>query len=308
MSFLTVAPQQVEAAARDLADIRSLVEEASSSAAGPTTAVLPAAADEISAAMSAMFDKFGQDFQWLGARAQALHAEFVKVVNAAAGAYAVTEAASAERTAATAINGSAAAAQSVSAAGLLGGLLGGGTSGGSLLGGLGSLGSLGNLGTLGSNLGSLLAGVLPGLPTTLGGLTNSLTGVGNSMLPGLLNAQAVSGPYFTGIAGPYEALVYNTSINLQSLVGGWLADPVPFLRQVVANQMSYGQTIATALQTGDFQPVAAIPGRIAQNIANLVATLMDTDVTSSMVVQSLTVPTDVTLDNVVGCRWCSALP
>lgn len=309
MSFLTVAPQQVEAAARDLADIRSLVEEASSSAAGPTTAVLPAAADEISAAMSAMFDKFGQDFQWLSARAQAFHAEFVEAVNAAAGAYAVTEAANAERTAATAINGTAAAAQSVSAAGLLGGLLGGGTSGGSLLGGLGSLGSLGNLSTLGSNLGSLVAGALPGLPTTLGGLTNSLTGVGNSILPGLLNVQTASGPYFTGIAGPYEALVYNTSVNLQSLVGGWLADPFPFLRQVVANQMSYGQTIATALQTGDFQPVAAIPGHIAQNISNLVATLTDTGVRSSLVVQSLTVPTDVTLDNVVGLPmvFCAAL-
>jgi hypothetical protein len=145
-----------------------------------------------------------------------------------------------------------------------------------------------------------MAGVLPGLPTTLGELTNSLTGVGNSILPGLLNAQAVSGPYFTGIAGPYEALVYNTSVNLQSLVGGWLADPFPFLRQVVANQMSYGQTIATALQTGDFQPVAAIPGRISQNIANVVATLTNNGVTSSLVVQSLTVPTDVTLDNVVG--------
>jgi hypothetical protein len=74
MSFLTVAPQQVEAAARDLADIRSLVEEAASSAARPTTGVLPAAADEISAAMSATFDKFGQDFQWLSAHAQTFHA------------------------------------------------------------------------------------------------------------------------------------------------------------------------------------------------------------------------------------------
>lgn len=243
--------------------------------------------------MSAMFDKFGQDFQWLSAQAQAFHAEFVKAVNAAAGAYAGTEAASAERTAATAISGTAASAQSVSVAGLLGG----GTSGGSPLGGLGSLG---DLGTLGSNLGSLVAGALPGLPTTLGGLTNSLTGVGNSILPGLLNAQAVSGPYFTGIAGPYEALVYNTSVNLQSLMGGWLADPFPFLRQVVANQMSYAQAIATAFQTGDFQPVAAIPGRIAQNIANVVATLTNNGVTSSLVVQSLTVPTDVTVDNAVG--------
>jgi hypothetical protein len=122
----------------------------------------------------------------------------------------------------------------------------------------------------------------------------------NSLLPGLLNIQAGAGPYFTGIAGPYEALVYNTWNNLQSLGGGWLADPFPFLRQVVANQMVYGQTIATALQTGNFQPVSAIPGHIAQNFANVVGTLTNTGVTSSLVVQSLTVPTDVTLDNAVG--------
>jgi hypothetical protein len=88
--------------------------------------------------------------------------------------------------------------------------------------------------------------------------------------------------------------------NLQSLAGGWLADPFPFLRQVVANQVAYGQMIATAFQTGDFMPVTAIPGHIAQNLANVVGTLTNTNVTSSLVVQSLTVPTDVTLDNAVG--------
>jgi hypothetical protein len=297
MSSVTVAPPQVAAAAQDLAGIRSLIEEAAANAAGATTGVLPAAADEISAALSAMFAKFGHEFQWRSVQAQAFHAEFVKVLNAGAGAYASTEIANAEQTMANAIGGSATAAQSVSAAGLLGGILGGGTPGGSLLGGLGSLG---NLGSLGSNLGTLLTSALPGLPTTLTDLANPLTGIVNSLVPGLLNVQASSGPFFTGIAGPYQGLVYNTLTNLQSLGGGWLADPFPFLRQVVANQMAYGQIITTAFQTGDFQPITAIPGRIAQNLANIVATLTNTNVTSSLVVQSLTVPTDVTLDNAVG--------
>jgi len=316
MSFVIAAPEAVQAAAEDLAEIRASLADAAASVAGPTTGLVPAAADEISAAMSAMFGDFGQKFQWLSAEAQAFHAEFISLMNAGAGAYVSTEIANAEQAVANVVDApaGAAAAQSVSAAGLLDGILGGGTSGGSLLGGLtgtggllgglgslgGVLGSLGNLGSLGSNLGTLLTSALPGLPTTLTGLTNPLTGVVNSLLPGLVNIQANSGPYFTGIAGPYEALVYNTATNLQSLFGGWLADPFPFLRQVVANQMTYGQTIVTAFQTGDFQPVTAIPGHIAQSVANVVGTLTNTGVTSSLVVQSLTVPPDVTLDNAVG--------
>lgn len=186
--------------------------------------------------------------------------------------------------------------------GLLSGLTGGTSPLSGLLGGLGSLGgvlgSLGNLGSLGTNLGSLVAGALPGLPTTLAGLENSLAPIVNSLLPGLVNIQAESGPFFTGIAGPYQALVYNTWNNLQSLVGGWLADPFPFLRQFVANQMVYGQTIATALQTGDFQPVSAIPGHIAQNFFNVVHTLTDTSITPTVDLSLL--PTTVTLDNAVG--------
>ncbi len=343
MSFLIAVPDQVQAAAQDLAGIRSSLLDAATSAAAPTTAVAPAAADEVSAAISALFGNFGQEFQSVSTQAQAFHTEFVRLINAGAAAYVSTELANAEQAVANAVNApaeailgspllpgglGAGAAQGVSASGLLGGLLGGGTSGSSLLGGLtggtsglggllggltggtgllgglgsggGVLGSLGNLGSLGSNLGSLLTGALPGLPTTLGGLTNTLTGVVNSLLPGILNVQAGAGPFFTGIAGPYEALVYNTWTNLNSLAGGWLADPFPFLRQFVANQMVYGQTIATALQTGNYAPVAAIPGHIAQNFANVIGTLTNTRITSSLVVQQVLPTLILALDNVVG--------
>jgi hypothetical protein len=150
-----------------------------------------------------------------------------------------------------------------------------------------------------------LTGALPGLPTTTYPPYESLDRRCEFAPPGLLNAQASSGPFFTGIAGPYTPLVYTTANNLQSLVGGWLADPFPFVRQVVANQMTYGQTIATALQTGVFQPVTAIPGHITQNLANVVGTLTNTGV-ASLVVQSLTVPTDATLDKAAGLS--SVLP
>lgn len=261
-TLVTVAPEQVQAAAQDLAGIRAQLAESAAGAAGATTAIVPAAADQVSAAISAIFGDVGQEFQSLNAQAQAFHAEFVSLLNAGAGSYASAEIANAEP-----LLGSAAMP---AAAGL----------------------------PIGLN--PVLPGAIPGLPGVLTGLQTSWTGVVNSLLPGLVNVQSGAGPFFTGIAGPYQALVYNTWNNLNSLTGGWLADPFPFLRQVVANQMGYGQIIATALQTGNFQPISAIPGAISHNLANLIGTLSNTNVTSSLVVQELLPTPSLTLDNAVG--------
>jgi hypothetical protein len=93
MSFVTAAPDLVEAAAQDLAGIRSSLMEASASVAVPTTGVVPAAADEVSAGVAALFGNFGKEFQAVSAQAQAFHAEFVNAMNAGAAAYASAEAA-----------------------------------------------------------------------------------------------------------------------------------------------------------------------------------------------------------------------
>ncbi len=401
MSFVVAAPEMVQTAAQDLAGIRSALVEALSTVATPTTGVMPAAADGVSAAIAATFGDFGQEFQALSAQAQAFHAEFVGLMNAGAGAYAGTEIANAEQVLAgmisapaqavlgnpliggiSSVAGSAAAAGATPAAsGLLGGLLGG-TGTGGLLGGVGGLtgtggllggllggltgtggvlggilggltggtgglgGIVGGLGSLGTDLNSLVSGALPGVPGLLTGVEKTLTGLTNSLLPGLLHINiGDTGPYFTGIAGPYEELVYNTWHNLQSLGATWLADPFPFLRQFIANQISYGHTIATAfgnaaqsiatqaaglptafqaasqafaagnyagglgdLETaaqnvfsgvpGSLSPIAAIPGHIAQNAANVVQTLTNTSITPTLDLSLL--PASLTLDNAVG--------
>ncbi|WP_016719227.1 PE domain-containing protein, partial [Mycobacterium tuberculosis] len=49
MSFVSVAPEIVVAAATDLAGIGSAISAANAAAAAPTTAVLAAGADEVSA-------------------------------------------------------------------------------------------------------------------------------------------------------------------------------------------------------------------------------------------------------------------
>lgn len=55
MSFLIAAPEAVASAASDLAGIGSVIGEANAAAVVPTTGVIPAAADEVSAAIAALF-------------------------------------------------------------------------------------------------------------------------------------------------------------------------------------------------------------------------------------------------------------
>jgi len=109
MSFVIAAADLVQGAAQDLAGIHASLAEAASVVAGPTTGVVPAAADEVSAAISAMFGNFGQEFQLLSAQAQAFHAQFVSLMNAGVGAYVSTEVANAQQAVANAIGGGGAA-------------------------------------------------------------------------------------------------------------------------------------------------------------------------------------------------------
>lgn len=55
MSFVVTIPEALAAVATDLAGIGSTIGTANAAAAVPTTTVLAAAADEVSAAMAALF-------------------------------------------------------------------------------------------------------------------------------------------------------------------------------------------------------------------------------------------------------------
>ncbi len=63
MSFLVTTPDGVTAAAGNLANIGTAVQEAATTASAPTTGIAAAAADEVSAAVSQLFGSFGQEFQ-----------------------------------------------------------------------------------------------------------------------------------------------------------------------------------------------------------------------------------------------------
>jgi hypothetical protein len=61
------APEMAASAASDLAGIGSMIGEANAAAAVPTTGVMAAAGDEVSAAIASLFSSHGQEFQALSA-------------------------------------------------------------------------------------------------------------------------------------------------------------------------------------------------------------------------------------------------
>jgi hypothetical protein len=95
MSSVIAAPRLITAAATDLRNIRSSLSATNAAAAPPTTGILAAAEDEVSAAVASLFSGHGQAFQALSARAAAFHNQFVQALNGAEGAYAAAEAANA---------------------------------------------------------------------------------------------------------------------------------------------------------------------------------------------------------------------
>ena len=98
MSFVTAQPEMLAAAANQLQGIGTAISAQNAAAAAPTTGLVPAAADEVSALTAAQFAMHAQTYQTVSAQAAAMHEMFVRVLSASAGSYAATEAANAVAT------------------------------------------------------------------------------------------------------------------------------------------------------------------------------------------------------------------
>jgi hypothetical protein len=92
MTFLTAAPAMVAAAASDVAGIGSTLSAANAAAVVPTTALMPAAADEVSTAIASLFSSYAQAYHSLTAQAANFHQQFVQALNSAGNSYAAAEA------------------------------------------------------------------------------------------------------------------------------------------------------------------------------------------------------------------------
>ncbi len=95
MSFVSTQPEMLAFAAGNLQGIGTAVVAGNTAAAVPTTGVVPAAADEVSALTAAQFVAHAQMYQAIGAQATAIHELFVNALGTSAGSYAATEAANA---------------------------------------------------------------------------------------------------------------------------------------------------------------------------------------------------------------------
>ena len=95
MSFVSTQPAELTAAADNLQGAGWAMTSQNAAAAVPTTAVVPAAADEVSALTAAQFATHAEMYQLFSAQAAAIHQMFVSTLGAGAGSYAATEAANA---------------------------------------------------------------------------------------------------------------------------------------------------------------------------------------------------------------------
>ena len=95
MSFVITVPAMLASAAGELQSIGTVVAAGNTAAAVPTTGVVPAAADEVSALTAAQFAAHGVLYQELSVQATAIHELFVSALATSAGSYAAAEAANA---------------------------------------------------------------------------------------------------------------------------------------------------------------------------------------------------------------------
>lgn len=95
-SYLVAIPELLSSAAADVESIESAVHAANAAVAGPTTTVVAAAADEVSAAIAALFGAHAQEYQALSAQMGTFHRQFVQTLTNAGEQYALAEAAEPE--------------------------------------------------------------------------------------------------------------------------------------------------------------------------------------------------------------------
>lgn len=92
MAFVNTQPEALATAANGLRVIGSVLAAQNAAAAGPTTTLAPAAADEVSALTAVLFTAHARTYQEVSAAAAAIHEEFVRTLGLSSESYAATEA------------------------------------------------------------------------------------------------------------------------------------------------------------------------------------------------------------------------
>jgi PPE-repeat protein len=105
MSFVTTQPEALLYAAGKLQIFGSAMAAESAAIAAPTTGVVPATADEVSALQAAIFAAYGSLYQSVNAQATTNHELFVHTLGTSAHSYTATESVNSAATASRGISG-----------------------------------------------------------------------------------------------------------------------------------------------------------------------------------------------------------
>ena len=87
MAYVSTAPAAIAAAASQLEGIGNSFAAESAAAAASTTAVAPAASDEVSTLQAGVFSTYGQLYQTVSAEAQTIHQQFVNLLQSSSNSY-----------------------------------------------------------------------------------------------------------------------------------------------------------------------------------------------------------------------------
>ncbi|HEX4391862.1 MAG TPA: PE domain-containing protein [Mycobacterium sp.] len=112
MAFVNTQPAAIAAAATQLEGIGNSFAAESAGAATSTTDVVPAASDEVSILQAGVFSTYGQLYQSVSAQAQAIHQQFVQLLNQSSGSYQETESANQAGAAANSLSNATSSASS----------------------------------------------------------------------------------------------------------------------------------------------------------------------------------------------------
>jgi hypothetical protein len=238
MAYVSTAPAAIAAAATQLEGIGNSFSAESSAAAAPTTALAPAGADAVSALQAGVFSTYGQLYQTVSAEAEAIHQQFVSLLQSSSGSYSDTEAANQAGAAASSLSnaangasGAASSAAPTTITGLISSLTSLLTTG--VAGGLSSnliqvpLDEVGNFTSAESDLigmgGGGMLTALAGPSGGMGGMAMSADfgGLGSALATDVSPAAAVGGAGGLGAAPVLAAAGTGSSIGPMSVPPSW---------------------------------------------------------------------------------------
>jgi PE family/PPE-SVP subfamily C-terminal region len=275
MAYVNTNAAAIAAAATQLEGIGNSFSAESSAAAGPTTALAPAASDEVSALQAGVFSTYGQLYQTVSAQATAIHQQFVNLLQSSSGSYSDTEAANQAGAAASSLSnatsGASSAASSAAPTTITGAisaltslLTGGGTNG---ISSLSSnliqvpLDEVGNFTSAESDLIGMGGG---GLMTALAGPSTASAdfgGLGSALASDVSPAAAVGGASGIGAAPVLAAAGGGTSIGQLSVPPSWAGGagiPAASTPVTLASQ-SWAGAAPGGMSTGSPGTMAGMP-------------------------------------------------